>query len=51
MKKYEIAFAADPSEDDLRALALGRERVQKHLGGEEPRRFIYIPGRLVNIVR
>jgi leucyl-tRNA synthetase len=33
-----------------RALALGSEAVQRHLGGRSPRRVIVVPGRLVNIV-
>ena len=32
------------------ALALASEQVQKHLEGKEPRKVIYVPGKLVNIV-
>jgi leucyl-tRNA synthetase len=38
--------------DEARAkeLALGSEAVRKHLGAKEPRRVIYVAGKLVNVV-
>ncbi|MBM3948563.1 MAG: leucine--tRNA ligase [SAR202 cluster bacterium] len=38
------------SEEEARRLALATERVQPHLGGKPPKRVIYIPGKLVNVV-
>jgi len=38
------------SESEARELALSSEKVQRYLGGKEPRKVIYVPGRLVNIV-
>jgi Leucyl-tRNA synthetase len=45
-----IAAPAGISEDDAKALALVSEQVQRHLEGKEPRKVIYVPGKLVNIV-
>ena len=45
-----VAVPASITEDEARRLALGRERVQAHLGGREPAQIVYVPGRLVNIV-
>jgi len=45
-----IAAPADIGEDAAKALALASEQVRKHLGGKEPRKVIYVPGKLVNIV-
>ena len=38
--------------DEARAreMALTSENAQRHMGGKEPRKVIYVPGRLVNIV-
>jgi leucyl-tRNA synthetase len=37
-------------EESARALALESEAVRRHLDGRTPRRVIYVPGKLVNIV-
>ena len=37
-------------EEELIALARASERVQAHLDGEEPRRMIVVPDKLVNFV-
>lgn len=37
-------------EEKAKAVALTSENVQRHLGGAEPRKMIYVPGKLVNIV-
>ncbi len=49
-RRDEIEIAADADEATIRATALASEKVQKHLGGREPRKIIIVPGRLVNIV-
>ncbi len=38
------------AEEEARARALASAKVQRHLGDRSPRKVIYVPGRLVNIV-
>jgi leucyl-tRNA synthetase len=38
------------SEDDAIAAALRSENVQRAMAGQEPKRLIYVPGKLVNVV-
>ncbi|MBA3534144.1 MAG: class I tRNA ligase family protein, partial [Ardenticatenales bacterium] len=38
------------TEEDAKALALRSDRIQEFLGGREPKKVIYVPERLVNIV-
>jgi leucyl-tRNA synthetase len=45
-----LEVAANVSETDVRALALASARVQSATGGREPKKFVYVPGRLANIV-
>ena len=45
-----ITAAAGISEADARALALSSEAVKRHLDGKEPRKVVYVPGKLVSIV-
>ncbi len=45
-----LQVAPDADEDEVRALAEASERVAAALGGKEPRRVIYVPGRLMNLV-
>ena len=40
----------DISEDDLRAEVFADSQVQRHLEGKEVVKFIYVPGRMVNLV-
>ncbi|MCA9982216.1 MAG: class I tRNA ligase family protein, partial [Anaerolineales bacterium] len=42
--------AVDISEEAAKEAALASENVQAHLDGKPPRKVIYVPGRLVNIV-
>ncbi len=46
--KLEVAVEA--SEDEVCALALASERVKKLLGGKEPKKVVYVPGKLINLV-
>ncbi|PIE82230.1 MAG: leucine--tRNA ligase [Chloroflexi bacterium] len=47
-----LEVPASSSEDELKALALASENVQKHLAGKEPRKVIVVKGgRLINIVK
>ena len=45
-----IEVAVDAGEDEVKALALASERVQRHLGRRPIKRLIYVPNRLVNLV-
>ena len=45
-----VDVPADIGAEEAKALALQSEAVGRHLGGKEPRKVIYVPGRLVNIV-
>jgi leucyl-tRNA synthetase len=45
---FEIS--AEASEDDLKARALGSDKVKPYLDGKEPKRVIVVPGKLVNVV-
>jgi leucyl-tRNA synthetase len=45
-----LHLAPEESEGRVRELALASERVREHLGGKEPAKVIYVPGRLVNVV-
>ncbi len=45
-----LTVPADSSEDEIKALALASESVQKHLEGKEPKKVIVAQKRLINIV-
>jgi leucyl-tRNA synthetase len=45
-----IMMPIDISEDMAKSAALESENVQSYLGGRQPKKIIYVPGRLVNIV-
>jgi leucyl-tRNA synthetase len=45
-----ISAPAGIGEDAAKELALASEAVVKHLDGKPPRKVIYVPGKLVNIV-
>jgi leucyl-tRNA synthetase len=45
-----IQVPADITPDQARSFALSNATVQKYLGGQEPRKVILVPGKLVNIV-
>jgi leucyl-tRNA synthetase len=49
-RRDEIEVPADADEDEIRATALASEKVQRHVGGKEPRKVILVKGRLVNVV-
>jgi leucyl-tRNA synthetase len=46
----EITIEAETSEDEVKKLALASEKVQKWLEGKEPKKIIYVKGKLVSIV-
>jgi len=45
-----ISVPNDATEDAVRELAMASERVRAHLDGRSPKKVIYVPGRLINIV-
>jgi leucyl-tRNA synthetase len=45
-----LNLPADLTETQAREAALSQESVQRHLNGKIPKRLIYVPGKLVNIV-
>ena len=49
-KRDELRVGKDASREEIEALALASERVQKHLDGREPKKVVVVPGRLVNVV-
>ncbi len=48
--RARIETPADISEEAACQMALADENIQRHLQGQTPRKVIYVPGRLVNIV-
>lgn len=45
-----LVLPAEADEAAARAAVFASERVREWLGGKEPRRVVYVPGKLVNIV-
>ena len=45
-----IIVPIDINQEDAQKIAFESEAVQKHLGGQTPKKVILIPGRLINIV-
>lgn len=48
--RVKIDLAADISQEDAKEQVMANEVVQKWLEGKELRKFIFVPGRIVNIV-
>ena len=48
--RAELQVARELSADEVKALALALDKVQRALAGATPKKVIYVPGRLVNIV-
>jgi leucyl-tRNA synthetase len=49
-RRDEIEVPADADEAAIQAAALASQKVQRHVGGRQPRKVIVVPGRLVNLV-
>jgi len=47
--RAQIEVAADMSEEEIKAKALKEENVQKWLNAKEPKKVIYVSGRLVSV--
>lgn len=48
--RAKLTVPRDAAEEDIKAEALADENVQKFTENKEPRKVIYVPGRLINIV-
>jgi len=48
--RERLEAPADAGEDEVRALALASERVQKWLEGKQVRKTVFVPGKLVGLV-
>jgi leucyl-tRNA synthetase len=48
--RAQITLAPDASEETARKAALSRDNVQKFMDGKSVRKFIYVPGRIINVV-
>ena len=48
--RSEITIAKDAPEDEVKAIALADKRIMELLDSKNPTRFIYVPGRIINIV-
>ncbi len=49
-RRTDLQVSVDVTEEELKEIVLADEAVQKYLAGQEPKQFIYVPGRIVNIV-
>ncbi len=49
-KRCEVEVPAEAGEEEVKQLVLADETVQKYLDEKEPKQFIFVPGRIVNIV-
>jgi leucyl-tRNA synthetase len=49
-RRAELAIPQGESEADITARVLADADVQRHLAGKAPRRVIYVPGKLINLV-
>jgi leucyl-tRNA synthetase len=48
--REKLEVAAEASEEEVQALALASERVRANLGGRAPKKVVYVPGKLINLV-
>ncbi|HTY95342.1 MAG TPA: leucine--tRNA ligase [Steroidobacteraceae bacterium] len=48
--RARVGIAAGADEATVRGIVLADERVQKFIGAASPRKVIYVPGKLVNVV-
>ena len=48
--RSEIEVAADAIEEEIQRIALADRRVSRYIGNAAVRKFVIVPGRLVNIV-
>jgi leucyl-tRNA synthetase len=48
--RSKLTVSADSTKETIEALALSDQKVVGHLDGHEPKKIVYVPGRLVSIV-
>ena len=48
--RAQITLATDASEATAREIALSQDNVKKFIEGKQVRKFIYVPGKIVNVV-
>ncbi len=48
--RERIQIPVNMPEPEVRALALNSEAIHRHTAGKVPRKVIYVPGKLINIV-
>lgn len=46
-----VEIAVDASETDVRNIVLSMDKIVQELGGKEPKKFVYVPGRIISIVK
>jgi leucyl-tRNA synthetase len=49
-RRTEIQVPQDMPKDEVEAIALATEAVQRALDGGQPKKVIVVPGRIVNVV-
>jgi leucyl-tRNA synthetase len=48
--RSRVTVSASAGQDEVKAAALAEERIVALVNGNEPRKVIVVPGRLVNVV-
>jgi len=48
--RTEINIALDVTQEEIEKIILSNATIQKWLGGKTPKKIIYVPGRMVNVV-
>lgn len=48
--KSDITLPKEATADEARAIALADPKIAKIVGDKEVKKFIYVPGRIVNVV-
>lgn len=49
-KRAEIEASAEAGEEEIKALALADERIIKAIADKDIRKFIFVPGKIINFV-
>lgn len=48
--RAQITLAPDAPEEEAKSAALAEDNVKKFVEGKQIRKFIYVPGKIVNVV-
>lgn len=48
--RFDVGFAADATKEEVEKSVMESEQAKKWLEGKEPRKIIFVPGKMVNIV-